>query len=389
MLCVASAYVRGVVDTTRDARTGALAALVSAEIRVYVTAMKIGCLLLAACNTAPAPATRHDAMIGSIPDAPRAVDATHFDASPTEGTVRFVALGDTGKANGGQALVATAVRNLCAVEGCDFAVLLGDNIYDAGVESVTDPRWQTHFEMPYSELDIPFYAVLGNHDYGGRLGTPPLSADLPGVGNEWQKGQFQVDYTAHSSKWRMPATYYTIEQGPVGIVALDTNAILWSNTTYGDQAAWLPGALQAVSERPWKLLAGHHPLRSNGDHGNAGSYDAPELAGYEVPVHLPIQDGTAFKAFMETNACGVADMYMAGHDHGLAWINEPTALCGTELVISGAGAGLDGFRDRGNATRYETYEQLGFFYVVATVTTLRGRYYDGAGALLFDYTLSK
>ena len=64
--------------------------------------------------------------------------------------------------------------------------LLGDNIYDSGVTSVTDPQWQTKFEIPYMGVNLPFYVVLGNHDYGGNgAGTEfdkALRDSVPGAG---------------------------------------------------------------------------------------------------------------------------------------------------------------------------------------------------------------
>lgn len=44
----------------------------------------------------------------------------------------------------------------------------GDNIYEEGVESVTDPLWSSRYCSVYTDpsiLDIPWYAILGNHDY--------------------------------------------------------------------------------------------------------------------------------------------------------------------------------------------------------------------------------
>ncbi|MBL9107498.1 MAG: metallophosphoesterase [Myxococcales bacterium] len=49
----------------------------------------------------------------------------------------------------------------------DFGILLGDNFYVSGVSGVSgvdDPQWQDKFELPYSDLTFPIYAVLGNHD---------------------------------------------------------------------------------------------------------------------------------------------------------------------------------------------------------------------------------
>ena len=49
-----------------------------------------------------------------------------------------------------------AIAAWCTSHPCEFAVLLGDNIYDTGVTSVTDPQWQTKFEIPYAAVNMPF-----------------------------------------------------------------------------------------------------------------------------------------------------------------------------------------------------------------------------------------
>jgi hypothetical protein len=306
------------------------------------------------------------------------------DAPPQNKRVRFIALGDQGKGNTTQRDVGIAIRDLCAVRGCDFVLLLGDNIYDSGVDSVTDPQWQTKFEEPYHDIDLPFYAALGNHDNGGRL-----IIEAGGIGNEFHKGAIEVEYTQVSTKWTMPATHYTFTQGHVGFIVLDTNAILWSNTDYGDQAAWMPQALMEVSGKDWVLFAGHHPYRSNGTHGNAGDYDAPELAGIPISNPLPIQNGDAVKEWFDAHACGIGQVYFAGHDHSRQWLDEPGALCNTQLIISGAGASTTEIRNRGNNALYEDASKAGFMYVDIDGDTFTGEFYDADGVMDFSHSFTK
>jgi tartrate-resistant acid phosphatase type 5 len=303
------------------------------------------------------------------------------DAPAVEKPVKFIAVGDTGKGNADQRRVAIAMRDLCAAKGCDFVLMLGDNIYDAGVESTTDPQWQTKFEQPYMDVNLPFYVALGNHDYGGKL-----IFDVGGLGNEFDKGKVEVDYTQVSMKWNMPATHYTFTFGNVGFIVLDTNSILWSDNTYGDQAQWLPSALAEVAGKRWIFTAGHHPYRSNGQHGNAGDYDAPELAGITIPNPLPIQNGDAVKSFFDDHVCGISQIYFAGHDHSRQWIDEPTALCGTEMIVSGAGASVTSIQNRGNKMFYEDASKVGFMYVVVDGDKLTGEFYDGNGAMDYSRT---
>ena len=298
--------------------------------------------------------------------------------------VKFVVLGDTGKGNDIQRQVGVAMRDACAARGCDFALMLGDNIYNAGVDSTTDPQWQTKFEQPYHDLNVPFYVALGNHDYGGKL-----IFEVPGIGNEFERGQTEVDYTAVSTKWNMPATHYTFTFNHVGVIVLDTNAIIWSNTVYGDQAAWLPQAMMEVSGKDWVFVAGHHPYRSNGTHGNAGDYDAPEIAGYPIPNPLPIQDGQAVKDFFDAHVCGLGQVYFAGHDHTRQWLDEPGALCGTEMIISGAGASTTEIKDRGNKVFYEDASKPGFMYVDIDGDKFTGEFIDGDGNVDFTRSITR
>jgi hypothetical protein len=298
--------------------------------------------------------------------------------------VRFIVMGDTGEGNPEQVQVAESIAALCEREGCEFVFLLGDNIYDSGVESTDDSGWAERFEEPYAGVDLPFYAVLGNHDYGGDL----FGFELGGLGNEFDKGLIEVDYSQVSEKWRMPATHYTLRVGGVGFIALDTNSILWDNTEHGDQYAWYPTALQEIAGSDWVFVMGHHPYRSNGDHGNAGNYDAPELNGWEVPNPLPIQNGDDMQAFYEDVVCGTADFLLTGHDHSRQWLDEPEALCGTELIVSGAGAKTTEIHERGNVAFFEDASEPGFLYVVVDGGTVTGQFYDAAGNLDFERTVS-
>jgi hypothetical protein len=302
-------------------------------------------------------------------------------------TLRFVAMGDTGKGNTEQRDVAVQVRDLCAREGCDFIALLGDNMYDAGPESVTDPLWNTVFEEPYRDIDLPFYAVLGNHDYGGVL----LFTEYGGLGNEFHKGPIEVMYTMRSARWEMPDTHYTISFGNVGFVMLDTNSILWDDATNGDQRAWIGGAIADLRAdgADWIIAMGHHPYRSNGRHGNAGTYEAIEVGGTPLPIPVPILDGGNVRSFFDSHVCGVADVYLCGHDHNRQWIDEPSLCGGTEMIVSGAGASTTDFEAMTNAVHYQDDSQPGFVYIVIEGDQFTGRFVDRTGAVNFEHTFTR
>jgi tartrate-resistant acid phosphatase type 5 len=309
-----------------------------------------------------------DASGGSGTTGSGGVDATagaggSSGSGPTA-AVRFVALGDTGKGTADQTRVGQAIAAKCARDGCDFVQLLGDNIYESGVTSVDDPQWQQKFEQPYAAVNVPFWVVLGNHDYGGA-----------GLGFEPARAQAQVAYSAKSSKWKLPATYYRRSVSNVEFFGLDTMVAMVNQHAQQrtEVSAWI-----AQSRATWKIAFGHHPYLSNGTHGNAGNYDAP--VGVLLGSH-----GPGVKELIDAAVCSRADFYISGHDHSLQWLS---ATCsGTELIVSGTGASptsLPGV----NPAHYQSVK-LGFLYAVISGNTFTGSFIDVDGKVEFTRTVSK
>jgi hypothetical protein len=277
---------------------------------------------------------------------------------------RFIAIGDTGKGNDGQRSVAAAMAETCRRRGCDFVVLLGDNLYPSGASSPTDRIFAEKFEDIYAPLDIPFWAVLGNHDYGAN-----------GAGTDFGRAAHEVAYTQRSKKWRMPAPYYRFTEGPVDFFALDTNAQMFRRD--GDQkrdvSEWI-----TASKAPWKIALGHHPYLSNGTHGNAGNY--------EQQSWIPVYSGGGVKDFAEEVYCGRVDLYFSGHDHSQQWLSDTCR--GTVLVVSGAGAEATAIVVDRNAYRYQTSD-LGFLYVEVEPGRLSAEFIDKNVNTQFTHVLTK
>jgi hypothetical protein len=284
--------------------------------------------------------------------------------SASTSAVRFVALGDTGKGIPEQTQVGEAIAAKCAQDGCDFVQLLGDNIYENGVASADDPEWQGKFVQPYASVNLPFWVVLGNHDYGGA-----------GTGFETARAQAEVDYTQKSGKWKLPAKYYRRNAGNVEFFGLDTTPGMF--TQHAAEKAEVAGWI-AQSTATWKIAFGHHPYLSNGPHGNAGSYDG-------VLGLLTNTAGAGVKDLLDGTICGKADVYISGHDHSLQWL---TPTCGgTELIVSGTGASPTTLPGTNQA--YYQSVKLGFLYVVIDGTTFTGSLIDVTGNVEFSRTLTK
>jgi tartrate-resistant acid phosphatase type 5 len=280
--------------------------------------------------------------------------------------LRFVVIGDTGKGNTGQYAVADAFVTLCdELGGCAFGLMLGDNIYDTGVDDTEDPQWQEKFELPYADVDFPLYATLGNHDYGA---PPVLQSFAGGIGIDPRRADAQVEYSAISEKFMLPDTHYRFSQGPVEFTSLNTTSLFWSDFSFianfvgfTDENDRMTDHLSTWAEEataPWRLAFGHHPYLSNGRHGNAGVYDNVFISGL-------IGSGTALKDYFDEHILGQFDVYLAGHDHNL---QDLGATEGTELLLSGGGATrtlLEGT----NPNHWQA-SRTGFMMIEATTTTM-------------------
>ena len=96
----------------------------------------------------------------------------------------------------------------------------GDNFYNLGISTelgVVDPQWNTSFSNIYnaSSLQIPFYGVLGNHDYGVNSATANHSI-VP---------QLEYTWVDPKGQWYLPSRYYSVAPStpiPVQITAFDT-----------------------------------------------------------------------------------------------------------------------------------------------------------------------
>ena len=194
-----------------------------------------------------------------------------FSVKPAGLPVRVLAFGDYGDGGDPQKRVAAAMLKYHQQDRFDFGITLGDNFYPSGMESPVDPRWQTWWSALYDPLAIQFYASLGNHDWN--------HANSPAA---------EILFGQRSPSWRMPATYYTFEAGPVQFFALDTDIISEA------QLLWLIQELDR-SRATWKVVYGHHPIYSEGQH---------EDNNQKIAQLLPALKDRA-------------DVYLAGHDHDM------------------------------------------------------------------------
>lgn len=253
-------------------------------------------------------------LIGAAPLllAPAALPARARVLPRSAGKLRFQVLGDWGRDGAHwQRRVADLMAADARRNGCDFVVSTGDNFYQTGVTSTHDPQWRTSYEAIYA-ADLrrrPWFAVAGNHDWGGNVFA-------------------QLDRTG-TGCWHMPWLWHDLRASFCG--RPDVHLFFIDTVTWiGDESAvmracgqavriadirrqkqWLEQALMA-SDAPIKLVFGHHPIYSIGKYGGA--------------KRLKDLDAMLLR--------GGASAYVCGHDHCLYHITAGPM----HYVCSGGGS---------------------------------------------------
>lgn len=135
----------------------------------------------------------------------------------------------------------------------DYVLSGGDNFYFGGLDGWglhccqpmdsihkrTYAQFQHVFENMYSGegLDIPFYSVFGNHDFGGRMFTAAWDQQ---IAYTWAEGD-QV-----TKRWIMPGFYYSVRINyPAANFTIDAFML---DTNKGDAKPWThdPGDRKSV-----------------------------------------------------------------------------------------------------------------------------------------------
>jgi hypothetical protein len=253
--------------------------------------------------------------------------------------IRVAALGDFGTGTEGQKQVAAAMRSRHQQSAFDIGLTVGDNFYPVGMESPTDERWKTWWEELYAPLQIVFYATLGNHDW--------YDFDSPAA---------EILYSHRERSWQMPSPYYTFVAGPIHFFAVDTQEMSQK------QLGWLDGEIQKSQSR-WKVVYGHHPIYSDGYHG-----DNSRLVNQLFPLLK-----------------NRVDVYLAGHEHDMQHL-KPEA--GVQFLVSGGGGrSLRPPNPSGRALFAE--EVHGFTILEADASRLHIEFVGADSKTLHAHTLSK
>jgi tartrate-resistant acid phosphatase type 5 len=255
--------------------------------------------------------------------------------------------------------------------------MLGDSWYGALPGGPDSPRWQTQFEQMYPATLFPgpAYSIMGNHDYQ-RI---PIGVS---------KVQAELDYAKRGrSRWTQPGLRYTFDFTPTGhkdpllhVIALDSNApgsrgidmldpinFTLTAAEWQEQLTWLDAELAKPTHAPFRIVMGHHPIFSNGRHGDTAAL---------------VRDWNPRFHARNVHA------YLFGHDHDLQHLEfagHPTSFVG-----SGAG-GADLYEIRIPESQRGPFADrvYGFTHLEATPTKLTFRHIDAQGNVLHAFSKSR
>ena len=255
---------------------------------------------------------------------------------PLEKPLNFYLANDLGR-NGyyDQKTVAATMGRMAEAIDIEFVLAAGDVHHFEGVRSTQDPLWMTNFELIYDHPDLmmPWYAIMGNHEYRGST-------------------QAVLDYTHVSGRWNAPALYYTrvMENDgvTVRILMLDTSPMIDKyredtekypdacKSSYEQQLAWADSVLTAAKE-DWVIVVGHHPIYAYTDKSESERRDLQQRLDPILRKHK-------------------VDMYLCGHIHNFQHIRK----AGTDIdyVVNTSGSlarevkPIDGTQFCSSATGY-------------------------------------
>ena len=252
--------------------------------------------------------------------------------APHAGTLRIAVVGDTGE---GSDRVAHGIAALHARLPLDAVVITGDAFYPCGPASANDPQWNR--VRPLSQIGVPLFPVLGNHDFCGK--------SVPAA-------QIAVTVVPH---WQFPARQYVIESKLAELLMLDTTP--YANARNDDAADAVRHGF--AKKTKWRIAVGHHPLVSSGYHG-----------------HFPRDQHLRMVTLDPLMRHAKVDLYICGHDHHLELIDGQP-----RLLISGAGSDPVPPLVPHKHTLFpsEATRQLGFATVELDAHAMTIRFFDGDG----------
>ncbi|GMY18136.1 purple acid phosphatase 8-like isoform X1 [Fagus crenata] len=287
-----------------------------------------------------------------------------------EESLSFLVVGDWGrKGLYNQSAVAIQMGEVGKKLDVDFVISTGDNFYEDGLTGVYDPAFNESFLDIYAapSLQIQWYSVLGNHDYRGNV-EAQLSPILTKMDSRWLCLRsfivntefvdfFFVDTTPFVNKYFTDPEDHTY----------DWKGVFPRQEYLSNLLKDVDSALRDSTAK-WKIVVGHHTIKSAGQHGVT-----KELEEQLLPI-------------LQANNI---DMYVNGHDHCLEHISSTDSQI--QFLTSGGGSkAWRGVIQEWSPEELKLYyDGQGFMSIQMTQTNADIVVYDVFGNVLHKWGISK
>jgi len=296
-----------------------------------------------------------------------------------------------------QLLVAEQMKKRAAKHNPQFFLNVGDNFYWGGIAKncghpmnhihpATRHQFQTIFEDVYRGPGIdgkPWFSVLGNHDWGGRMFTAG-----------WDQ---QIAYTWASDRWLMPAAYWHQRVNFPGYAAdiymVDTNfhdaKPTHQSTATNICGTWNPqgascgsagGPRSAESCKDW-----FHALWQEEQAWLEHKLSQSSAAWQIVVTHFPCHETPQYWRSLH-EAHGL-DLLVTGHRHDQELYKAHSgSLGGLTCFVTGGGGGISSEESPVPRTLTHGWRhvgaQYGFFYMTITKDVIKVESIDYTGRVV-------
>ncbi|KAG6534429.1 hypothetical protein ZIOFF_008315 [Zingiber officinale] len=289
----------------------------------------------------------------------------------SDGSLSLLVIGDWGrKGTFNQTLVAAQMGRIGESLDIDFVVSTGDNFYEEGLTGIDDKEFEESFtniyaaeslqKQWYSGMFLQAYAsfddalaVLGNHDYIGDV-LAQLSPVLRQIDRRWlclRSFLLNAD--------QLNPCLVQIQYHRLGVSCTLLMIVIFVRKD-------LDLALKESTAR-WKVVVGHHTIRSASVHG-----DTIELQLLLLPI-------------LKENG---VDFYVNGHDHCLEHISSND--CPLQFLTSGGGSkAWRGILNSVSDKLEFFYDGQGFMSLQLTKTQAHVVFYDAFGNALHKRAITK